>query len=76
MPRENFIRPAYGTGGLDLDQGRCPSDRTVPVRRNAPANWLRRPFFGRQSASRHLIIRVIDLDQSKHIAIRVAYQRQ
>jgi hypothetical protein len=31
-------------------------------------------FLDRQSASRHLIIREIDLDQSNHIAIRVAYK--
>ena len=33
------------------------------------------PFFGRQIASRHLIILEIDLDQSNNIAIRVAYKR-
>ena len=32
------------------------------------------PFFGRQIASRHLIILEIDLDQSNHIAIRIAYK--
>jgi hypothetical protein len=34
---EGFIRPA--NSGLDLDQGRLPTDCTV-VRKNVAANWL------------------------------------
>jgi hypothetical protein len=50
--------------------------RTAQRQRRLHRQHRTGPFFGRQIASRHLVILdEIDLDQSNHIAISIAYKR-